>query len=210
MAPPAENVLTHRVGPFPVWLWGLLAVGAYLLFFHKKSAASTSSTGTVSSSPQTETLTYPTGASYSGPVGYAPSGGGGGGGTGGGGSAPSPPPVAPPTPGNAPTTPGGGNSGLAGGSVLGGGTLFPMGAGYSIKNATGKLTGGTVAGSTGGLYSTIPSYGQTVNLLNSGTPVYYQTKPGQFAQVTSATQLAQIEPAGAKGGPTDTTTYIKG
>lgn len=192
------NVLTHRVGPFPLWLWGLLAVGAYLIFFRKKTATTTTATtGTVQAQPQNEQITYPTGASYSGPVGYAPTPGGGGG----GGSA---------APGQGSATPGGGNSGIAGGTVVDGGTLFPMGSGYSIKNASGKLSGGQVYGSTGGLYSTVPNYATNVRLLSSGVPVYYQSQPGQFSQITSQTQLSQIEPAGAKGGSTDTTTYTKG
>ena len=195
-----SNFLTHKLGPFPVWVWGLLALGAYLLFF-KKGASTSSSTGAVATGmPQTETMTYPTGSSYSGPVGYAPTAQGGGG----GGGSPAP------SPGNAGATPGGGNTALAGGTVVGGGTLFPMGSGYSVKGTTGKLKTGAVVGYTGGTYTTVKSYGTNLKYLNAGTPVYYQSAPGQFQEVTSATQLSQIEPAGAKGGSTDTTTYTKG
>ena len=195
--PSSGNVLTQRVGPFPVWLWGVIAIGVYFVFFRKKTATTTASTGVVTSgTPQTESITYPTGASYTGPVGYAPTSvGGGGGGSGG----PAPPPS--PTPGTSTTTPTPGAP--AAGTVLSGGALTQGGAGYSL----GNYQPGAEAGGTGSVYSTLKSYTETVRMLQSGQPVYYQPAPGQFSQITSMTQLNSIEPNRAKAGKGNTTTY---
>lgn len=181
------NVLTQRIGPLPLWVWAVVAVGVYLVFLRKKTSgtASASSTGSVSTPPQTETITYPTGSSYSGPVGYAPTGGGGG------------------SPGTGPSSgPGGGNSGLTGGQIVTAPGLSFHGTGYSI----GNYQGGTVQGNTGSPFSTVSSYAQTLNLLNSGAAVYYQPAPGVFQQITSATQLKSLEHT--QKGP-QTTTYVK-
>lgn len=188
-----SGVLSQRLGPLPLWVWAIVAVGVYLVFLRKKSTtSSTASTGSVSVPPQTETVTYPTGSSYSGPVGYAPGGTGGGGGGA--------------SPGTGPGSgPGGGNVALTGGQILGGGgPLSFHGTGYSV----GNYQGGTVQGSTGSPYTTISSYNQTLNYLNSGVPVFYQPAPGVFQQLT-ASRFKQLEATGKAGPGKATTTYVK-
>lgn len=86
-------------------------------------------------------------------------------------------------------------------------TLIQMGQGYSVGR-TGHLASGTVRGRTGETYATLSTYTATVRAIQSGQTVAYQTAPGVFTKVGNLTQLKAIEPTGAKGGPTDTTTYI--
>jgi hypothetical protein len=74
-------MLTKKYGPLPGWAWlGIIVVGVYI--YRKKAAASTAATGattgsTTATGVPTETLSYPNGGSYSGPVGYSPPGLGG-------------------------------------------------------------------------------------------------------------------------------------
>lgn len=202
------SFLTQRLGPLPVWVWVVVAVGVYLVFFRKKSTTQT--TGTTTTTQPTETVTYPTGTSYSGPVGYAPTyGGGGGGGTSTGGGAAGTPGKKTTTPGKGGTTPGNGTNPVpVGGTIVTpvGANLFSSGSGESIER-TGKLATGAVYGSTGSLYSTIQTYTQTEKLLQSGQTVYYQQSPGQFTPITTVTAFRSLEHT--KQGK-QTTTYVKG
>ena len=86
-------------------------------------------------------------------------------------------------------------------------TLIQMGQGYSVGR-TGHLASGTVKGRTGGTYSTLASYTTTLNAIQNGQTVAYQSAPGVFTPIKSVTQFKAIEPAGKAGGPTDTTTYV--
>lgn len=65
--------LTRKVGPLPVWGYGLLGVGVFFLYSRRKSAATASQGATsnvTASVPDipTATLTTPSGFSYSGPL----------------------------------------------------------------------------------------------------------------------------------------------
>lgn len=122
-----SGFLTKKVGPLPVWGWAVVVVAVWWFFLRKKTAtttSATSSTGVTTYTAPTETVTYPTGTTYSGPVGYGP-------GTGGftptgkrtTATAPSSPVTTSPTgttgtkittPGTSTATPGGGNAGLLG------------------------------------------------------------------------------------------------
>lgn len=69
----ADNFLTRKVGPLPVWGYALLGVGLFFLYRRSKSAATaTGATSNVSATvPEipTATLTTPGGFTYSGPLG---------------------------------------------------------------------------------------------------------------------------------------------
>jgi hypothetical protein len=84
--------ITKKAGPLPVWGWiAIAAVGIYLYRKYHGSTSATpaaqSATGSTATGVPTETLTLPSGESYSGPVGYGPPGNNG------------------PTPGNGSTPP---------------------------------------------------------------------------------------------------------
>lgn len=78
--------------------------------------------------------------------------------------------------------------------------------GYGFSYGTYKM--GSFTGYTGSKYNTISSYTATLTDFKKGLPVYIQTSPGTFSEVTK-TQFVALEPA-AHGGPGSTTTYLKG
>lgn len=80
----------------------------------------------------------------------------------------------------------------------------PMGYGYSY----GTYQAGAFTGYTGSKYNTISTYTATLTDFKKGLPVYIQTSPGTFSQITK-TQFVAIEPK-SHGGPGSTTTYVKG
>ncbi len=121
-APPKAGggmgTLTKKVGPLPVWGYIAVVVVGYLIYRKMKGSSASASTaatagGAAAGTAPTETITLPSGASYTGPAGAAPQGcnwSGGNGSTPGGGT----------SPGQGGTTPGngGGQSGAYPGYTL--------------------------------------------------------------------------------------------
>lgn len=139
MAPPPQkpppkggktNPLTTKYGPLPGWGWLAVVVVGYLLY--RKFSASSSS-GTASTAGGTaaatnvpnETITLPSGATYTGPAGAAPQGFNWGGGTGTSWSS---------TPGTTGTSPTPGPGGNAGGTPYPGYTLLTSNVAQSVQS----------------------------------------------------------------------------
>lgn len=80
----------------------------------------------------------------------------------------------------------------------------PQGYGFSF----GTYQMGNFTGYTGSKYNTISTYTATLTDFKKGLPVYIQTSPGTFSQITK-TEFVALEPK-AHGGPGSTTTYVKG
>ena len=165
--------LMTKVGPLPVIAWIGLGVVIYLVFLRKKSSststASTTGTTTVAPTP-TATITYPTGGSYTGPVGGAAPPVQGGGGGGGGTSTPG---------GTGSPTPGGGASGPSG----------PAGIWQTAPASGGFSYAGTS-------YTPISTYQQTLADFSSGTPVYFRTTSTGMAAPITETQYVAAEHGG--------------
>lgn len=81
------------------------------------------------------------------------------------------------------------------------------GEGYYIEGSGGR-SAGNVEGMTGAIFSTISSYTATLQELEAGDTVYYESSLGGFTPITSVTQFESLEPTG-KGGAHDTTTWSK-
>lgn len=89
-------------------------------------------------------------------------------------------------------------------------TLIPAGQGYSVGH-TGQFGSGVVQGATGNYWSTAATYTSTLQAIQSGQSVAYQSAPGVFTPITTVTQFKHLEPLGPNAGPSEgaTTTYVK-
>ena len=184
-APSAGGMFTHKVGPFPLWVW--LVVGGGVLYVYRKSTSGSSSSTAAQNAatlaaagnvtPQTETITTP-GGTYTGPAGGAPSS------------------IYNPSSGVATSTPGGA-SGPAVGAYSGSGFLPPGAAAADIGTNPGTMTATDQTGST---YLWLnPAEAQSVLAQGNNTPLYFEPTPGQFAQVQP----------GNKGLASNTPLYVK-
>lgn len=72
------DFLTRKIGPLPAWAYGLLGAGIFFLYRRQKAAATAAAGGTTSTNytattpnVPTESVTTPSGFSYTGPAGGA-------------------------------------------------------------------------------------------------------------------------------------------
>lgn len=187
----AENPLTHKVGPLPVWAWGALIVGGYLLYSWYKNRSSSSSSGTAA---------IATGLGAAGGYGSyggafsAGGGGGGGGGSSSGGSSSGGSSSTGGTTGGDGSTPGGGSGSPSPGS--GGNAL--TGTALPYPSAPPSFTA-PISALLSTSWTSNPTYVKQVNEAalagESGAPAYV---PYFQPQGSTGPPIAQ---AGVASGP---------
>lgn len=208
-------MLTNKYGPLPGWGWVAVIVVGVVLWrkLHPRASATSSQTtsrsnmftGGQASNIPTETITLPSGASYSGPAGSAPSG-----------FATMPGKVGATTPGGTTTTHGTGSyAGLtktqwsALSASWGGASAAPKapadpyageimtGSGYGTPTHHGPNLG---AATGGGLYAPINNPATAGSLSQSGHPLFFQPSRGYFSPDTPQSHLQKGTPLYQKVG----------
>lgn len=155
--------LTRKVGPLPMWGYGAIGVAIFFVYRMRKSqsAASTapgaSANYTANTSPwPTESVTTPSGFSYTGPAGggeyYIPQGA-------------------------MSTTSSTTNSGV---SPFDYSSEPFQGAGYNTPSGG---AGAPIPGLSGGSYQWLPSQQAVQAAQANQTPIYYQPTPGNFQAI---------------------------